>query len=136
MGILGTIYGGNWKEETRTSMKAELEKELSESKVAIAYANIVRTPLQKTREDGSRYDLKNADGTTAFANSICLTLVSTVEKDDKGMPVAVGQSYLRLSRKSTLNPGDRIDPDTIEKIVVSKTGQGEREFYDAKKIEE
>ena len=134
MSLLGTIYGGSWEAKGTRAVANEFEAELKQLSCKVNNILVVLSPVQRKNDDGSMTQLKNPDGSPAFSKSLQINLVSTVEKDAEGNPKSMGQMYQRLSRKSTLEPGDLVDPKSLEIITTERLGET-REFWDGKKLE-
>ena len=129
MSLLGTIYGGEWSVKEERNVSAELEAELKGLNAKINNVMVVLSQIQRKNDDGSVTVLKNADGSIAMSKSLCLNLVSTTEKTADGDAKPLGQVYKRLSRKSSLETGQLVDPKSIKMIVTERLGET-REFFD------
>lgn len=129
MSLLGTIYGGEWTVKSEKNVSDELNAELKSYNAKINNVMVVLSQIQRKNDDGSVTVLKNADGSIAMSKSLCLNLVSATEKDAEGNPKPIGQVYKRLSRKSTLETGQLVDPKSIKMIITERLGET-REFFD------
>lgn len=134
--LLGPIYNVKWQEKGEAvSVGEELQKELDEINAKVSYACVTTSKMTRTLPNGQSVDVLDKNGKNVMTKSILLVLVSKTEKNEDGEPAFMGNTYKSLSRKSSLQEGDRVNIKTLKKIIVSKVGEPDKEFFDADKAE-
>lgn len=131
--LFKTVYGAAWEEKNVESMKDAIAADCKEMNAKVSNCMVTLSQMKRNNDDGTVTEIKDRNGFPVITKSICLSLVSATETNADGTPKKLGQTYLPLSKKSTLEQGDNVKLDSIRKITVEQFGKGAREYYDGDK---